>query len=212
MLRFRGSKKHTNFQTYERFYFLLWCVPSPCSCPLSNSTSYSTKTLVIVGAVLQQLTKTITISVRWIVDYLPFVLLDMDSFTKNHKRLTIMTFLVVFDNLTDTPLCSYSELPKRMSVLRFHITYNQFSVFPKYEVWFIAMTANHQSFIVPNLCFELFRHKHIKGFEYAEFYLSMNTRNSFISKKNSVIQIFFPTVVFSSVTSQILVLHYPNHC
>lgn len=64
-----------------------------------------------------QLTKTITISVRWIVDYLPFVLLDMDSFTKNHKRLTIMTFLVVCDNLTDTPLGSYSELPERMSVL-----------------------------------------------------------------------------------------------
>ena len=161
---------------------------------------------------MNELNLTITISVRWVVDYLPFVHLDMDSFTKNHKRLTIMTFLVVFDNLTDTPLCSYSELPKRMSVLRFHITYNQFSVFPKYEVWFIAMTANHQSFIVPNLCFELFRHKHIKGFEYAEFYLSMNTRNSFISKKNSVIQIFFPTVVFISVTSQILVLHYPNHC
>ena len=69
-----------------------------------------------------------------------------------------------------------------MGVLRFHITYNQFTVFPEYEVWFIAMTANHQSFIVPNLRFELFRHKHINGFEYAEFHLSMNTRNSFISK------------------------------
>ena len=160
---------------------------------------------------MNELNLTITISVRWVVDYLPFVLLDMDSFTKNHKRLTIMTFLVVCDNLTDTPLGSYSELPKRMSVLRFHITHNQFSVFPKYEVWFIAMTANHQSFIVPNLCFELFRHNHINGFEYTEFHLSVNTRNSFVSKKNSVIQIFFPTVVFSSVTSQILVLHYPNH-
>ena len=160
---------------------------------------------------MNELNLTITISVRWVVDYLPFVLLDMDSFTKNHKRLTIMTFLVMSDNLTDTTLCSYSELPERMGVLRFYVTNNQFSFFPKYEVWFIAMTANHQSFIVPNLCFELFRHKHINGFEYTEFYLSMNTRNSFISKKNLVIQIFFPTVVFSSVTSQILVLHYPNH-
>lgn len=160
---------------------------------------------------MNELNLTITISVRWVVDYLPFILLYVDSFTENHKRLTIMTFLVVCDNLTDTPLCSYSELPERMSVLRFHITYNQFSVFQKYEVWFIAMTANHQSFIVPNLCFELFRNKHINGFEYAEFYLSVNTRNTFISKKNLVIQIFFPTVVFSSVTSQILVLHYPNH-
>ena len=160
---------------------------------------------------MNELNLTITISVRWVVDYLPFVLLDMDSFTKNHKRLTIMTFLVVCDNLTDAPLGSYSELPERMCVLRFYITYNQFAVFPKYEVWFIAMTANHQSFIVPNLCFELFRHKHINGFEYVEFHLSMNTRNSFISKNNFVIQIFFPTVVFSSVTSQTLVLHYPNH-
>ena len=160
---------------------------------------------------MNELNLTITISVRWIVYYLPFVLLDMDSFTKNHKRLTIMTFLVVFDNLTDTPLCSYSELPERMSVLRFHITYNQFSVFQEYEVWFIAMTANHQSFIVPNLCFELFWHKHIKGFEYAEFHLSMNTRNSFISKKNLVIQIFFFTIVLSTIFRCVLVLHYPNH-
>ena len=156
---------------------------------------------------MNELNLTITISVRWVVDYLPFVLLNMYSFAKNHKRLTIMTFLVVFNNLTDTPLGCYSELPERMGVLRFHITYNQFFVFPKYEVWFIAMTANHQSFIVPNLCFELFRNKHINGFEYTEFHLSMNTRNSFISKKNLVIQIFFPTVVFSSVTSQILMLH-----
>ena len=153
-------------QNLREVLFPLRCVPSPCSCPLSNSTSYSTITLVIVGAFLQQLTKTITISVRWVVDYLPFVLLDMDSFTKNHKRITIMTFLIVCDYLTDTPLCSYSELPERMCVLRFHITYNQFSFFPKYEVWFVAMTANHQSFIVPNLCFELFRHKNINGFEY----------------------------------------------
>ena len=160
---------------------------------------------------MNELNLTITIYIRWVVDYLPIILLDMDSFTKNHKRLTIMTFLVVCDNLTDTPLGSYSELPERMGVLRCHITYNQFSVFPKYEVWFIAMTANHQSFIVPNLCFELFRYKHINGFEYTKFHLSMNTRNSFSSKKNLVIQIFFPTVVFSSVTSQILVLHYPNH-
>ena len=160
---------------------------------------------------MNELNLTITISVRWVVDYLPFVLLDMDSFTKNHKRLTIMTFLVVFDNLTDTPLYSYSELPKRMSVLRFHITYNQFSVFPKYEVWFIAMTANHQSFIVPNLCFELFRYEHINGFEYTEFHLSMNTRNSFISKNNLVIQIFFFTIVLSTIFRCVLVLHYPNH-
>ena len=107
MLRFRGSKRHTIFQNYERFYFLLWCVPSPCSCPLSNSTSYSTTTLVSVGAVLQQLTKTITISVRWIVDYIPFILLYMDSFTENHKRLTIMTFLVVCDNLIRTSLLHF---------------------------------------------------------------------------------------------------------
>ena len=160
---------------------------------------------------MNELNFTITISVRWVVDYLPFVLLDMDSFTKHHKRLTIMTFLVVCDNLTDTPLCSYSELPERMSVLRFHITYNQFSVFPKYEVWFIAMTANHQSFIVPNLCFELFRYEHINGFEYTEFHLSMNTRNSFIRKDNLVIQIFFPTVVLSTIFRCVLVLHYPNH-
>lgn len=160
---------------------------------------------------MNELNLTITISVRWVVDYLPFVLLDMDSFTKNHKRLTIMTFLVVCDNLTDTPLCSYSELPERMGVLRFHITYNQFSVFPKYEVWFIAMTANHQSFIVPNLCFELFRYEHINGFEYTEFHLSMNTRNSFISKKNFVIQIFFFTIVLSTIFRCVLVLHYPNH-
>ena len=160
---------------------------------------------------MNELNLTITISVRWVVDYLPFVLLDMDSFTKNHKRLTIMTFLVVCNNLIDTPLGSYSELPERMGVLRFHITDNQLSIFPKYEVWFIAMTANHQLFIIPNLCFELFRHNHIKGFEYAEFHLPMNARNSLISKENLVIQIFFPAVVFSSVTSQILVLHYPNH-
>ena len=150
---------------------------------------------------MNELNLTITVSVRWIVDYLPFIFLDMDSFTKNHKRLIIMTFLVVCDNLIDTPLGSYSELPERMGVLRFYITNNQFSVFPEYEVWFIAMTANHQSFIVPNLCFELFRHKHINGFEYTEFYLSVNTRNSLISKENLVIQIFFPAVVFSSVTS-----------
>lgn len=160
---------------------------------------------------MNELNLTITISVRWVVDYLPFVLLDMDSFTKNHKRLTIMTFLVVCDNLTDTPLCSYPKLPERMGVLGFHITYNQFSFFPKYEVWFIAMTANHQSFIIPNLCFELFRYKHINGFEYAEFYLSVNTRNSFINKKNLVIQIFFFTIVLSTIFRCVLVLHYPNH-
>ena len=157
-----------------------------------------------------KLNLTITVSVRWVVDYLPFVLLDMDSFTKNHKRLTIMTFLIVCDNLINTPLGSYSELPKRMSVLRFHITYNQFSVFPKYKVWFIAMTANHQSFIIPNLCFELFRHKHINGFEYTEFHLSMNTRNSFISKKNLVIQIFFSTIVLSTIFRCVLVLNNPS--
>lgn len=157
-----------------------------------------------------KLNLTITISVRWVVDYLPFILLDMDSLTENHKRLTIMSFLVVCDNLIDTPLCSYSELPERMGVLRFHITYNQLFIFPKYEVWFIAMTANHQSFIVPNLCFELFRYKHIKGFEYAEFYLSMNTRNSFISKKNLVIQIFFSTIVLSTIFRCVLVLNNSN--
>ena len=100
MLRSRGSKRHTTFQTYERFYFLLWCVPSPCSCPLSNSTSYSTTTLVSVGAVLQQLTKTITISVMWVFDYLPFVILDMDSFTKNHNLLiAIILFMFVVSTL-----------------------------------------------------------------------------------------------------------------
>lgn len=80
---------------------------------------------------MNELNLTITISVRWVVDYLPFVLLDMDSFTKNHKRLTIMTFLVVCNNLIDTPLGSYSELPERMGVLRFHITYNQLFYLPK---------------------------------------------------------------------------------
>lgn len=53
---------------------------------------------------MNELNLTITISVRWVVDYLPIILLDMDGFTKNHKRITIMTFLVVCNNLIRTSL------------------------------------------------------------------------------------------------------------
>ena len=56
---------------------------------------------------MNELNLTITISVRWVVDYLPIILLDMDSFTKNHKRLTIMMFLVVCDNLILTSLLHF---------------------------------------------------------------------------------------------------------
>ena len=59
---------------------------------------------------MNELNLTITIYVRWVVDYLPIILLDMYSFTKNYKRLTIMTFLVVCDNLIRTSLLNFFSL------------------------------------------------------------------------------------------------------